>query len=70
MQLLRAAAAPFQALNALGLRNPVHYRRIEKLYFSTYLSAGNLARVDYRADYTLLEAIRDWRADCRDQPLH
>jgi GlcNAc-P-P-Und epimerase len=70
MKLLRAAAVPFQALDAVGLRNPVHYRRIEKLYFSTYLSAGNLARVGYRADYTLPEAIRDWRADCKDQPLH
>jgi GlcNAc-P-P-Und epimerase len=70
MKLLRIAALPFQAADAVGLRNPVHYRRIEKLYYSTHLSAANLATIGFQAQYTLAEAIRDWRKDCRNLPLY
>jgi len=63
-RLALLAAAPFHFLNVIGLRNPIHIRRIEKLYFSTDLSAENLKRLGFEAKYSLTAAISDWRADC------
>ncbi len=65
-----AAALVFQGLNNLGLRNPVHYRRIQKLYQSTDLSADRLAESGFALTYTLEHAIRDWHDDCAPDALY
>ena len=57
-------ALSFMALNALGLRNPIHYRLIQKLHQSTDLSSDQLAEVGFKLQWSLVEAIRDWSRDC------
>lgn len=69
-RLALAAALPFQWLDALGLRNPVHTRRIEKLYHSTNLSADRLEALGFRHQFTLDTAIADWRQDCAPRSLY
>jgi GlcNAc-P-P-Und epimerase len=64
------AATPFQIANALGLRNPIHRRRIEKLYHSTNLSTENLKKENFSLKYGIVEALRDWRADCFPDDLY
>jgi len=64
------AAVPFEALNAIGLRNPVHTRRIEKLYHSTNLSAENLRALGFQHQFTLDAAIADWRDSCSPNSLY
>jgi nucleoside-diphosphate-sugar epimerase len=63
-QLAFAAALAFQALNTIGLKNPVHYRRIQKLYHSTNLSSENLAKAGFELSYSLEDALLDWRSTC------
>lgn len=69
-RLALLAAMPFQFLNAIGLRNPVHTRRIEKLFHSTHLGADALEQIGFRQAYTLEAAIRDWRNACAPDVLH
>lgn len=65
-----AAASAFELLNFLGFKNPVHRRRIQKLYQSTDLAADNLGRIGFSAEYDLASAIIDWRADCGGSDLY
>lgn len=58
------SAYGFEFLNFLGLRNGVHHRRIQKLYYSTDLSADSMVRSGFQLKYSLREAILDWRRDC------
>ena len=58
------AALGFMGLNAVGLRNPIHYRLIQKLHDSTDLSAQRLAEAGFQLEWPLVEAIRDWSRDC------
>ncbi|HLP17313.1 MAG TPA: NAD(P)-dependent oxidoreductase [Bacteroidota bacterium] len=60
----------FEALNAIGLRNPIHHRRIEKLNHSTYLSVDAAIESGYIFSYTLKTAISDWKHDCKGQRLY
>jgi len=57
---LLAAALPFPQCDRPA--QPHHIRRIEKLYFSTDLSAKPEARASSEIQPTA--AISDWRADC------
>ncbi len=63
------AALFFQMLDAAGLKNPIHYRRIQKLYQSTNLSAERLKAIEFELKYSLADAISDWRRDCRQGEL-
>jgi nucleoside-diphosphate-sugar epimerase len=67
---LLAAATPFELANALGLKNPIHRRRIEKLYHSTHLSAAGLGEANFPLEFDIVEAIKDWRADCYPRDLY
>jgi nucleoside-diphosphate-sugar epimerase len=67
---LRIAATPFQIADALGLKNPIHQRRIEKLYHSTNLSADKLAEAHFALKYSLTDALKDWRDDCSPRDLY
>lgn len=59
-----AASLPFQILNDLGFSNPIHRRRVEKLFYSTHLAADRLAEYDFEMQYGVAEALRDWRDSC------
>jgi GlcNAc-P-P-Und epimerase len=67
---LRIAATPFQFADALGLKNPIHRRRIDKLYQSTNLSAGRLAQANFSLKFGITDALRDWREDCSPSDLY
>jgi GlcNAc-P-P-Und epimerase len=68
-QLALAASYPFEFLNTLGLKNSIHHRRIQKLYYSTNISAELLDSTGFVFDYPLREALLDWQKDCKGQDL-
>lgn len=51
----------FEFLNQLGLRNGIHHRRIEKLYYSTDVYPENALREGYSFEYDLRSALEDWK---------
>jgi nucleoside-diphosphate-sugar epimerase len=53
----------------IGIRNPVHHRRIEKLYHSTDIAPDRVLREGFAFEYPLPQALADWRADCGGQEL-
>ncbi len=59
-----AAAHIMEFAAALGLHNPVHHRRIEKLYHSTHLSAQRLCDAGFRFQFDLRTALEDWKSSC------
>lgn len=59
-----AAAAPFALIDPLGTRFGVHPRRIQKLYLDTNISAERLADIAFTPQYSLAEALIDWRKEC------
>jgi len=63
-KLLLAISYLFELLNSVGLKNPVHHRRIEKLYYSTYLSVDAALKAGYKFRYDLRSALEDWKTDC------
>ncbi len=64
-RLALVAAYVFEGLNnARLLRTSVHHRRIQKLYFSTHLSCEALDELGFVPEFTLPEALADWRSDC------
>ena len=68
-RLLLIASYFFETLNSFGLKNPIHHRRIEKLYYSTYLSVDNALNAGYRFTYDLQSALEDWKRDCGGKGL-
>jgi GlcNAc-P-P-Und epimerase len=63
-------AMPFEIANALGMKNSIHRRRIEKLHQSMDLSAENLKNQGLELKYPIADAISDWRADCLPEELY
>jgi len=59
----------FELLDKLGLKNPVHHRRIEKLYHSTHLSADSVINSGFKYSYTLKSALEDWKRECNNAGL-
>jgi nucleoside-diphosphate-sugar epimerase len=59
----------FELLNIVGLKNPIHHRRIEKLYYSTNLSADAAIASGFKFSYDLSSALNDWKKDCGDKDL-
>lgn len=59
-----------EVLSRLGIETGVHHRRIEKLFYSTNLSAGELQTAGFQFQYSLRTALADWRADCAPQDLY
>lgn len=60
----------FELLNAVGLKNPIHHRRIEKLYYSTNLSADASIASGFKFSYDLSSALNDWKKDCGGKDLY
>jgi nucleoside-diphosphate-sugar epimerase len=61
--LLNAAAIPFEMLDRLGLRNPVHRKRIVKLTESTNIVPRWLEEEGFRFQTDLRSALAAWLAE-------
>ncbi|UXX80591.1 NAD(P)-dependent oxidoreductase [Reichenbachiella carrageenanivorans] len=59
-KLMLFVAYMFEFLNSIGLRNSIHHRRIQKLYYSTYIHPANALAEGYEFKYTLKSALEDW----------
>lgn len=59
-----AAAAPFALLDPFGTRFGVHPRRIQKLYLDTNISADRLSDIGFAPEFSLNDALADWRREC------
>ncbi|GFO54716.1 UDP-N-acetylglucosamine 4-epimerase [Geomonas sp. Red276] len=57
------AARPFQLLNALGLKNPIHPSRMRKLVRSTNIVPGELVARSYPYATDLEEGLTRWKKD-------
>ena len=68
-KLLLASSYLFEFLNYLGLKNPVHHRRIEKLYYSTHLSSQAALNAGFNFKHDLHSAIEDWKKECGGKGL-
>lgn len=59
--LLLFTSKLFEILNAIGLKNPIHHRRIQKLYFSTNIFPQSALEEKYNFKFTLETALEDWK---------
>jgi len=60
----------FQFLNTIGVRNSIHPRRIQKLYYSTNIDSSNIVAAGFFFNYNLESALKDWKKDCNNQDLY
>ncbi|MFA5832110.1 MAG: NAD(P)-dependent oxidoreductase [Bacteroidota bacterium] len=65
-RLLLGISYTFELLNSIGLKNPIHHRRIEKLFYSTHLSSDALLESGFTFSYSLESALSDWKKDCNN----
>jgi len=54
----------FEFFNALGIKNPIHHRRIQKLYYSTNISSDLVIKDGFKFQFDLNSALRDWQKEC------
>lgn len=59
----------FEFLNQIGIKNPIHHRRIEKLYYSTHLSSDAALDSGFQFSFTLKSALEDWKKECDGKGL-
>jgi GlcNAc-P-P-Und epimerase len=59
--LMLAVSHVFEFLNAIGLKNPIHHRRIQKLYSSTHIFPKNVLESGYKFKFTFYTALNDWK---------
>lgn len=64
--LLNLAAIPFEVLNAIGLKNPVHRDRIRKLCESTNIVPMWLTENGFRFETDIEAALTIWRKESPD----
>ncbi|MEQ9402640.1 MAG: NAD(P)-dependent oxidoreductase [Cyclobacteriaceae bacterium] len=58
----------FEFLNTLGLKNSIHHRRIQKLYFSTDIYPSNALKEGYTFRFDFESSLLDWK-DSKDSNL-
>ncbi|SHJ99239.1 Nucleoside-diphosphate-sugar epimerase [Reichenbachiella agariperforans] len=51
----------FEIMDSIGLKNSMHHRRIQKLYYSTNIFPQNAIDSGYKFEYTLETALVDWK---------
>ena len=64
--LLNAAALPFEALNAIGIKNPIHRKRLKKLYESTNIVPRWLEENGFPFRTDIVSALEEWKAESPD----
>lgn len=62
---LALAALPFEALNGIGIRNPIHRKRLTKLYDSTNIVPKWLEDNKFPFRTNIVSALSEWRDECR-----
>lgn len=62
LPLLSAAAIPFEVINALGIKNPIHRDRIRKLYESTHIVPKWLTDNGFEFSTDLKSALQTWKS--------
>ena len=61
----------FEILNNLRIfKSAVHHRRIQKLYYSTNISADALKAAGFSWQYSLEDALQEWREECLPDDLY
>jgi len=60
----------FEILSLFGLKTSIHHRRVQKLFFSTNISADRAMSTGFPLKYTLQDALKDWRRDCMPEDVH
>lgn len=60
-RLLVLLSYVFEGLNSIGLRNSIHHRRIQKLYYSTDIYPRNALASGYEFMFDLKTALEDWK---------
>jgi len=60
----------FEILAALGIKNSIHHRRIQKLFHSTDISADPAYQNGFELSYSLQKALEDWRKDCLPKDIY
>ncbi|SNS56500.1 Nucleoside-diphosphate-sugar epimerase [Ekhidna lutea] len=60
--LLVPIARVFELLNTLGLKNSIHHRRIEKLFYSTNIYPKAALDEGYKFKHTIQSALEDWKS--------
>ena len=70
-KLALACAYLLEWFNKLGiLKGNIHHRHIQKLYFSTNIAPDNMSSIGFNFNYSLLEALKDWKKDCAPNDLY
>jgi len=62
LSLLIGASYIFEFLNRVGLKNGIHHRRIEKLYYSSNIFPENAINEGYKFSFDLKSSLADWKA--------
>jgi GlcNAc-P-P-Und epimerase len=60
---LNTAALPFEALSAIGLKNPIHRKRLTKLYESTNIVPKWLEDNQFPFRTDIVSALEEWKAE-------
>ncbi|WP_454884445.1 NAD-dependent epimerase/dehydratase family protein [Sphingomonas oryzagri] len=60
---LSTAALPFEALNAIGIKNPIHRKRLTKLYESTNIVPKWLEDNNFPFQTDIGSALETWKAE-------
>lgn len=60
--LLLIASYFFELLNAIGVKNSIHHRRIQKLYYSTNIHPKNALDDGYTFKYDLASSLEHWKS--------
>ena len=53
-----------EGLGAIGMKTGIHHRRVQKLYYSTDMSAEPAFQSGFKLQYSLRTALDDWRKEC------
>jgi nucleoside-diphosphate-sugar epimerase len=64
--LLSAAAVPFELLNRVGITNPIHRKRLSKLYESTNIVPAWLEANGFPFGTDIVSALEEWRNESPD----
>lgn len=59
-----------EILASIGVKTSIHHRRIEKLYYSTNISACPAMETGFHVRYPLVRALKDWQNDCWPKDLY
>ncbi|MEO9805388.1 MAG: SDR family oxidoreductase [Reichenbachiella sp.] len=68
--LLMPVSRFFLMLNQLGMKNSIHPRRIQKLYFSTNIDSQKIIDMGFNFSFDLESALKDWKNDCNNKDLY